>query len=267
MKISAYVPCFNNRDTLAFAIESVRAQSQPVDEIFVVDNASTDGSPEVAGVRVVRLEKNSGRGGSRARAMHEAQHELVLCCDATVALDRDFARNALPWFRDERVAAVFGFITQPPPRNAVERWRGRHLFKNTTATEAQHGASLATGGSLLRGSAVRRVGGFDATLGEGEDADLGARLLAAGCDVIFDPKLFVTATKPNTLREVLERYARWNTHAPMGVRDYARQIVYSIKVMAREDLRAGDPLAALISLASPHCQFVSSFKKRGRNRR
>jgi GT2 family glycosyltransferase len=157
------------------------------------------------------------------------------------------------------VAAAFGFITQPPTRNTIERWRGRHLFKGMTATEPQHGASLATSGALMRLSAVQRVGGFDATLREAEDADLGERLLAAGFDVIFDPKLFVTATKTNTLREVLERYTRWNTRTPMSVRDYVRQIFYSIKVMAREDLRAGDPLAALISLASPHHQFWSKY--------
>ncbi len=255
MKISAYVPCFNNRDTLGRAVASIRAQSVPVDELFVVDNASSDGSAEAAEVRVLRLEKKAGRGGARARAMAEARHELVLCCDATVTLDRDFLRHALPWFDEEKVAAVCGHITQPSPRNAVERWRGRHLFKTSVPREMQRDATLATGGALLRATAVRKAGGFDSGLREHEDAELGARLLAAGFDVIYDPKLFVTATKSNSLREVLERYARWNARGPMTPLGYARQIAYSIKVMALADLRAGDPLAALISLVSPHYQF------------
>ena len=69
MKISAYVPCFNNSDTLTLAVDSIRAQSVPVDEWFVVDNASTDGSAESMEARVLRLEQNAGRGGARARAM------------------------------------------------------------------------------------------------------------------------------------------------------------------------------------------------------
>jgi len=259
MKISAYIPCYNNRDTIEQAIESVHAQSRPVDELFVVDDGSRDGSGDVAaslGVRVIAQPANKGRGATRACAMEEARYEWVLCCDATQALGADFVKNAVSWLDDPGVAAVFGPITQKRAVGAVERWRGRHLFKECPAATV-HGAGLITAGALVRASAVKAVGNFNPDLRYGEDFELGARLLAAGHDVICDPRLQVMSIARNTLWQVLERYWRWNTapHGRMGFVDYLRQIVYSIKVMARADLRAGDPLAACISLVSPHYQF------------
>jgi GT2 family glycosyltransferase len=264
MKISAYVPCCNNRDTVASAVASIRNQTRPADEIFIVDDGSTDGSADVVDVPVVRLAKNSGRGTARSRAMETARHELVLCCDAGQTLAPDFLEKAVPWFSDANVAAVFGRIVQNQPSNAVGRWRGRHLFREESAPkEAVRRSSLKTGGCMLRASAVREAGGFDAKLREHEDADLGARLLAAGSDVVFDPALFVVSTKRDSLVELMERYCRWNNaqQGRMGIGGYLRQIFFSVKVMVREDLRARDPLSALISLLSPHCQFWSSIFK------
>lgn len=258
MKISAYIPCYNDRSTLRLAVDSIRTQSRIVDEIFVVDDGSKDGSAETVDIPVVRHGKNSGRGAARARGMEEARHELVLCCDAGIKLAPDFLKNALPRFDDAWVAAVFGCVTQATPSNAVERWRGRHLFKDTQPRAVRRAANLATGATVLRASAVKAVGNFNKSLRHGEDAELGARLLAAGFDVICDPALEIFSLTSDTLAQVLERYCRWNTHGSMTLREYAKQISYSIKVMARDDLRAGDPLAALISLLSPHIQFWKS---------
>ncbi len=255
MKVSAYVPCYNGRSTILETVQSIHDQTVPAAEILVIDDGSTDGSGDVSGVKVIRLKSNEGRGAARARAMVEAQHELVLGCDATLALDRRFLENALRWFRSERVAAVFGWIKDAAKPTAANRWRGRHLFQSQLTQEETHFASLATGCFVVRKSAVQEVGGFNPALRAGEDADLGQRLLGAGFDVVFDPTLFACSYSVNSVWEVLERYARWNTPRGMGVRDYLRQINYALKVMVAADLRAKDFLGAGISLLSPHYQF------------
>jgi len=261
MKVSAYIPCFNNRATLPDALASLRAQGSVIDEILVIDDGSTDGSADLAaaepGVRVIRHERNLGRGAARATAMAKARHELVLSCDATGTLGADFVRRALPWFADPRIAAVSGRATPPPARNAVERWRERWLFRLDQTQEVRHGAPLATHGAMVRASAVREVGGYTPHLRHSEDAELGRRLAQAGFDLVHDPQLHSTSLAQNTLTQVLERYWRWNVgeHERTSWRDYLRQTWYSLKVMALRDLRAGDPAAAVISLFSPHYQF------------
>jgi GT2 family glycosyltransferase len=255
MKVSAYVPCYNARRTIRQAVRSIVDQTALAAEIFVVDDGSTDGSGDLSGVKVIRLNYNLGRGAARARAMAEALHELVLGCDSTIILDRYFLENSLQWFSSERVAGVFGRVTGGAALTVADRWRERHLFQSSVTLGVRHHASLATYCCLVRKSAVQEVGGFNAMLRAGEDADLGERLLAAGFDVIFDPQLQATSVLSNSVLEVLERYARWNTLDRMTARGYLCQLIYAIKVMAIKDLKARDLLGACISLAAPHYQF------------
>jgi glycosyltransferase involved in cell wall biosynthesis len=262
MKVSAYVPCYNARRTIREAVRSIADQTISAEEIFVLDDGSSDGSGGVSGVKVVRLNSNSGRGAARARAMVEALHELVLGCDATMILDRNFLAYALPWFSNDRVAAVFGRVNGGTALSVADRWRERHLFRSSLTLKVRHQASLATGCCLVRKSAVQLVGGFNALSRAGEDSDLGERLLAAGLDVIFDPRLQATSVLSNSVAEVLERYVRWNTLNSMGAMEYLRQVNYAVKVMAVKDLYAGDPLAACISLLAPHFQFWQACNPR-----
>ena len=262
--VSAYVPCFNNADTLAQAIESIRAQRPPVAELFVVDDASTDCSVRVAealGVRVIRHSENLGRGAVRARAMREACHDLVLCCDAGARLEPGFLKTALPWFNDPSAAAAFGRVEPSHRENTVERWRSRHLFKTWNIPPLLRRASLVTGGALMRKSLCGAAGGYNPALRHTEDADLGQRLLAAGYDVIADPDLRITCTVSNSLGQVLERYWRWNAGADesVSVHGYLKLVAYSIKSMATHDIRDGDPLSVPISLFVPHYQFWKSL--------
>lgn len=265
-KISAYIPCFNNRGTLHLALDSVRGQSHPVDEIMIVDDGSADGTYDaICGekdIRIVTHASNLGRGAARSTAMSEARHELVLGCDATVTLSRDFVKNALPWFEDPRVAAVFGCNTQPPASDVVGRWRGRHLFKSQRHTqEVNFSDNFATTGALVRASAIHAAGGFDRTMRGGEDAELSERLIRHGFQIVYDPTLSVKSVSSNTLGEVLERYTRWNTHRPITIPDFLRLMSYSIKYMAWIDLRSRDPLAALISLITPMYMYWWAFRR------
>jgi glycosyltransferase involved in cell wall biosynthesis len=265
--ISAYVPCFNNATTVRAAVTSLLSQTIAPQEVLVVDDGSTDGSVErLEGldVRVIRNACNQGRGAVRRRGMYEARCELVLCCDATKVLEPTFVQKALPWFQDPQVAGVFGKLTQPPPTTSIDRWRGRHLFKLGTAQAPRRDALLATGGAILRASAVRSAGGYNALRRHAEDGDLGSRLLSANFVVAYDPALEVMTIGSNSVRQVLERYSRWHAgvdQAPSWI-GYWKNIGYSIKAMAAADLQDADPQSALISLMCPHYQFWRSVLQR-----
>lgn len=266
-RYSACVPCCNNAPTLRAAVESVLEQTVPPAEVVVVDDGSrADSIDTLRGlpVRLIRHDHNLGRGAVRVRAMAETKEPLVLCCDATLALDREFAARALPWFFQSDVAAVFGVFEKGAPHTATERWRERHLFKVGVPRTVQRDASLATGGAVLRRTSVAAAGGFDSRLRHSEDADLGRRLLARGDAVVCDPSLRFSALDRNSVGEVLERYWRWHAGAEEHTdwRGYLRLNSYALKVMARADLAARDPLAAAISLACPHYQFWKSRLRR-----
>jgi glycosyltransferase involved in cell wall biosynthesis len=143
MSVSAYIPCHNAWPSIRDAVKSVLVQSRRPDELFVVDDGSTDGLSEIEGVRIVRLEMNRGRGAVRKRAMQEAKFELVLGCDASLVLDPDFLSHALTWFDDKKVAAIFGWIKEAGSPTVSNRWRGRHLFRSNMERAIARDAALA----------------------------------------------------------------------------------------------------------------------------
>ncbi|RXZ51030.1 glycosyltransferase [Agromyces fucosus] len=72
--VVAVVVAYNRRELLAEVLEALRAQRHPLARIIVVDNASTDGSGEVAlaagdAVDLVSLPRNTGGAGGFAAGM------------------------------------------------------------------------------------------------------------------------------------------------------------------------------------------------------
>lgn len=84
-RVSVLITCYNYGRYLAECLESVIAQTRPPEEIVVVDDGSTDDTPEVAKryptVRYVRQE-NAGYGGATNRAVAESTGDILLHLDA-----------------------------------------------------------------------------------------------------------------------------------------------------------------------------------------
>lgn len=87
LKVSALIPAYNRRMHISRAIDSVLAQSVPVDEIIVVDDGSTDDTAGIirnrygSRVRVIQ-QRNMGVSLARKRAIDEAQGEWVAFLDS-----------------------------------------------------------------------------------------------------------------------------------------------------------------------------------------
>ncbi|MDO5700748.1 MAG: glycosyltransferase [Bowdeniella nasicola] len=110
-RICAVVVAYNRRDLLTRTLDALAAQERPLDQVVVIDNASTDGSGDLARrhptvSEVLTMEKNLGGAGgfaagiARAVAHHRADLVWVMDDDtvpspgALAALLR--ARDAYP---------------------------------------------------------------------------------------------------------------------------------------------------------------------------
>ena len=261
--VSGCVSFYNNKKTIISALQSLANQSVQLVEVFGLNDGSTDGGEHVLeanGFPCLHHPVNLGRGAARHRATLLAEGEIIACCDATNVLPEDFVERLLPWFEDPKVAAVYGRIQDPNPTGVVARWRARHLFKAGHAMQVSLRAPLSTYGTMMRKSAVLDVGNFDPDLYHSEDKELGDRLLAKGYSIVFDPSVAVICNVENSLVQVLERYWRWyaGVDEAISLKSYFKNIVYSFKCMACQDLKAGDPLSVSISLFCPHVQFWTS---------
>ena len=92
--LTVIMPVFNERTTVAEVIRRMRAVDLPVTlEIIAVDDGSSDGSDKVLGaledstVRVLRHQKNQGKGAAIRTGLAEARGDLVLVQDADLEYD------------------------------------------------------------------------------------------------------------------------------------------------------------------------------------
>ncbi|MBT8404951.1 MAG: glycosyltransferase family 2 protein [Gemmatimonadetes bacterium] len=100
--VTCIIPVFDGERFLAEAVESVLAQSWTEIEVLVVDDASTDSTPEIADafgepVRRIRLAENRGPAAARNRGLDKARGDFVAFLDADdrwlpAKLERQMAR-------------------------------------------------------------------------------------------------------------------------------------------------------------------------------
>ena len=80
--VSVIIPTFNNVGTIGRAIKSAQSQTLHNIEIVIVDDASTDGTYDLASslaatdprIKLTRLRKNVGAGGARNTALDMASY-------------------------------------------------------------------------------------------------------------------------------------------------------------------------------------------------
>ncbi len=92
--VSVVIVSYNTCALLRDCLQSVRASSTAPDEVFVVDNASVDGSPgmvasEFPDVTLIGLERNVGFAGANNVALRRCRGSRILLLnpDATLAYD------------------------------------------------------------------------------------------------------------------------------------------------------------------------------------
>jgi glycosyltransferase involved in cell wall biosynthesis len=93
-RLSVIIPTHNRADLIAEAVESVLGQTVPPRELVVVDDSSSDRTPEVLqgfgdSIRVLRTETNVERGHARNLGATEADGELLAFLDSDDAWEPD----------------------------------------------------------------------------------------------------------------------------------------------------------------------------------
>ncbi len=87
-KISVVIPVYNRAHTIIKAVQSARNQSYPVDEIIIVDDASTDDTKTAVmavddqRIRYFCLEQNKGAAGARNYGVAKAKNEQIAFLDS-----------------------------------------------------------------------------------------------------------------------------------------------------------------------------------------
>jgi glycosyltransferase involved in cell wall biosynthesis len=193
VRASVIIPCRNGERIVADAVRSALAQSERPAEVFVVDDASTDRTSDVArgaGARVLRLRERRNAGGARNAAIEESSGDVLAFLDADVSAPRDWLSRVRAVFeRDPDVVAVGGSVRNGRPG----LYGDLDLYLNHSewmGGRASYRGLIPTLGVAYRRDAVGPVRFVETNLGE--DASFGAAVVARGGKLWYDPGIVMT---------------------------------------------------------------------------
>src|SRR5579862_8027488 len=118
--LSIFVPLYNEAEFIRTVLERIIQAPLPVGlerEIIVVDDASTDGSPELVDafaiqhpgmIRLIRSPKNCGKGASIREAIKHARGDYCLIQDADLEYDPQEYQLLLGPLLDGSADVVYG---------------------------------------------------------------------------------------------------------------------------------------------------------------
>lgn len=183
--VTVLIPSYNYARYLPEAIDSALAQTHPHVEVLVIDDGSTDETPEVLSrygdrIRSVRQE-NAGLCAARNRGLAEATHEFVVLLDADDVLDVKMIEESLKALERLRPpAAVVGHISRRidekgeampffgiPEKRSLDCTNLDFLLVNRFAPIV-----------LAHRATLQDCGGFDPAFRASEDRDLWVRVSA-----------------------------------------------------------------------------------------
>ena len=192
----------NDAARLQRCLASIAGNSYPATsiEVVVVDNGSTDNSPDTArtfGATVVSVPQGTV-AALRNRGVRESKGAIVAFVDADHEIDRHWVAAAVDVLSHAGIAATGApCATQPKPTWVQQQYDAMRI-RLPSATDVEW---LGSGNLAIVRKAFDEVGGFDEHLTACEDVDLCNRLRLSGGRIVADPRLLnVHFGDPATIR-------------------------------------------------------------------
>ena len=188
LTISVIMPVYNGIEFIKQSLPPLVAMKDrgEVLEVIVVDDTSSDATPEVArelGAEVMPSGGRLGPGAARNVAAQVAKGDVLWFIDADVIVHEDAARVMLEGFQESNVVGVFGsYDDEPPAQNFLSQYKNlvHHYYHQRARREA---STFWSGCGAIRKDAFLAAGGFDVEMFKRpsiEDIELGYRLIGGG---------------------------------------------------------------------------------------
>jgi GT2 family glycosyltransferase len=235
MTISVVIATYNRRERLDECLSALAPQRYaPGDQLIVVDNGSTDGTPDVVArhartfpAPLVHLEEpRPGKSLALATALPRATGDVLAFTDDDVLVDPDWLDGIRAVMADPGTALAGGPVAprweRPAPpwlgeaANGSGRLTAPLALLDYGSSPSELGARTLLGANLaVRREVFVRVGGYPAHLGKrrgtllsGEDHELCRRVQASGFRAVYTPAIRVRHWVPAE-RMRLRYYLNW----------------------------------------------------------
>lgn len=220
--VSVIIPAHNEQDAIESTIVSVAASNYPAFEIIVVDDGSTDRTPQILHelaqkfdfVRVMIMEQNMGKPSALRYGALACNGEIVVTVDADAQLDADAIRWMVKHFIDgPRVGAVTG---NPRVRNRtsllgkIQVGEYSAIIGMIKRSQRIVGKVLTVSGVIVafRKRALHDVGYWDVDMIT-DDINITWKMEKRFWDIRFEPNARCWILCPETLMGLWRQRIRW----------------------------------------------------------
>lgn len=221
--VSILVPCHNEASNIEDTVEALLAINYPTFEILLIDDGSTDTSPQMldamarkdSRIRVIHLAQNQGKAVGLNTAAMMAKYDFFLCIDGDSVVDP----HCLHWMmrhlvNSPRVGAVSGnprIRTRSTLIGRIQVGEFSSIIGLIKRAQRTYGKMFTVSGVMVcfRRAALHDAGYWnpDALT---EDIDVSWRLQMRHWDVRFEPNALCWILMPETLRGLWRQRLRWS---------------------------------------------------------
>lgn len=218
MKMTILIPCHNEEQTIGACVESCLRQTLPADQLLVVDDGSTDATPQILAsfgnrIQVVRIAKKTGaKSKAQEAGLKHVTGDIIITTDADTLLEPTFVEYLIPHFEDPKVGAVAGYVKSLKSNwltaiRALDYSIGQNIHK---LAQSYIGAVYVMPGC---GTAFRRdLFGTCITFEHDtltEDLDFTYKIHEQNMKILFEKRAYVYTQDPSELASYINQMRRW----------------------------------------------------------
>jgi glycosyltransferase involved in cell wall biosynthesis len=199
--VSIVIPAFNSAGYLCSCLQALGKGEDPLREIIVVDDGSTDETRAVAKeFPVILIASQERRGPAFARNVgaRAATGEVLIFLDADVCVHEDTIERIRRSFEaDPELDGLIGsYDSSPQSEDFLSQYRNL-MHCHIHQRGAQAASTFWSGCGAIRRNVFLEHNGFDEAFGRPaiEDIELGYRLARAGRKIVLDRTVQVTHLK------------------------------------------------------------------------
>lgn len=249
-----YLHACINSITLSLRSLVKRGRSNPVVEIILFDNASTDKSIEIIEqkfsklihshvIKIIRAKKNYGPAMARNIAVKYASGEYLNFLDNDTVVHQDWIRKALKTFKKDKKTAIVQCKLLLYKNKKVIDYVGEYLGSNGFLVQKASGGERDSGqfekeeqimaaksaGMFIRKSVFDKIGGFDSDYFIYlEETDLGMRAGIAGYKAIYSPKSIVYHVSGGSITSLGKKKMSFNSKFH-GTKNYITTLLKNLE--------------------------------------
>ncbi len=218
MPVSVIVPSYNSMKTITALLDTLTRQDFTDYEIIVVDDCSTDNTPQIVkgyNIKYIRLKMNSGPAACRNIGAQVSKGDILAFTDSDCRVDSDWLSRIHSSLSSEKAHAVMGRLIIDKSTylgdsiSALGFPAGGSLgFQKVWKVDnGGYTTSLSSCNCAIKKNVFDNLGGFDETFpyAGGEDSYFAYSLIESGFRIKYCPDVVAY----HEARDSLRNYISW----------------------------------------------------------